>query len=211
MRWTLLIAILAIPCLLASAEDSEKPEVKLPYAIERAEKSLIRDADKALKAYNDAIEKAAAKYSNVLDSELKRAMRDGDLDLANKINDKKAMIECVKQAAADMKSITLEKKDVKSTKSTTKNKDPSKAIVGKWKVTYSNGAWRTVTISDTLKVIVTDGTFNVGEEYTLTYDKKTKSFSGICNGKLDTVTVTDDTASGSRADGKSITMTRITE
>lgn len=112
MRWTLLIAILAIPCLLASAEDSEKPEVKLPYAIERAEKSLIRDADKALKAYNDAIEKAAAKYSNVLDSELKRAMRDGDLDLANKINDKKAMIECVKQAAADMQAITLEKRDV---------------------------------------------------------------------------------------------------
>ena len=102
----LLLTIIVLLTTFSFAEE----EVNLPYAIRSAEKTLVRDVDRALKDYNDAVKKAAERYAKVLEKELKDAMRDGDLKLANAINKKKKSIEDLKAAAAAMKTITFDAK-----------------------------------------------------------------------------------------------------
>lgn len=103
MRYLLLIVV-----LFAASLQAEE-EVKLPYAIRSAEERMVKDVDRALKDYNEAVERASGRYIKVLEKELKDAMKDGDLKLANAINDKLKSIKDLKAAAAAMKTVTFNK------------------------------------------------------------------------------------------------------
>lgn len=203
MRSIIIFAILAISCTL-SAVEAEKPEIKLSVSAERAVGKFEDDLAKAKREFDAAVAKAKGKLGKALDSEMKRVMKKGDLEGAQQVAALKEQLE----SRTGFESVDL-LGNVLDDQSTNANTDGSN-IAGNWKIAYSNGAFRMLTISETLSVQVTSGTFGIGERYQLAYDKDTNTATGVCNGKIDTLSeITVDTIKGRRADGKTFVMTRI--